>query len=533
MKKSTRHFLGYFVALFFLGSCRHTIIEQDTLRTSTNQALLAAVQGVNCVYSPYTRQNYPIQPSSNTNMMLNAGFENGNFSRWTVDLTGQQLSVGNYPRTGTYGVKLSPTTTTSSAVRQALPYLAKGKTYALSVWVKSAGTSAPSFVDVGFEYRDENGLKQSKFIPSSVAVTQATTAWKQITYSITIPSTLPDGKGWKEFFAVVQVYKQQATAVYIDDIQVLSKGGEWMPISSSVPVVQNTVFYEDFSQLNKLSPNRWLVVKKAWGNGSTLNNNGVVPENIEFLPTGANGGLRLHGHGLNYTGPIMGINGGKDRVGACIATKEYYASGKYEVYAKVTPGMICAFWTFHYIEDPAFQNGSKKNTEIDWETPSNCQLSTSLCGKTLINDANANTWGGLCDGEGVDNSGAGAGSSYQVNLPFASGVTDAANAYHLYTIEWHTGGGGIQPSIKWYFDNVLVKTETKPTYVGFRAARFWVGVWYGNANWIGSNTLNYSDKYMDVKSVKITPYNEPNDKFESETDPFIGYAPPIYSVYKY
>ena len=62
-----------------------------------------------------------------------------------------------------------------------------------------------------------------------------------------------------------------------------------------------------------------------------------------------------------YTGPVRGVEKKHNtwvdlqhgrRTGAAIATKEYFASGVYEVRMKVAPvkGVCSAVWTFHYEE---------------------------------------------------------------------------------------------------------------------------------------------------------------------------------------
>ena len=286
-------------------------------------------------------------------------------------------------------------------------------------------------------------------------------------------------------------------------------------VNTNIPMAPVGVFNENFQGLRgqNLDCDKWLVVKKTWGNANAINNNGVVPENLELV---CGGGMRFHGHGDLYNGPIVGdtinLGNGKVRVGACLATKNYYASGLYEVEAKLTVGMVNAFWTFHYIEDANYQNGAIKNSEIDWEFPSN-----SISGpKSTIQDGLCNTWGGLCNGEG-----------YYSTTAVNGGSGDLSQDFHKYKIEWHTGGNGIAPSVSWYIDERLVKTETNVLHIPFRASRFWIGVWYGNSDWITGgdpSILQYDDKFMEVKSVKITPYFEVNDIYENETVPTDGFA---------
>ena len=109
---------------------------------------------------------------------------------------------------------------------------------------------------------------------------------------------------------------------------------------------QTETFFDDFSG-DALDTGKWLVAEKMWGGW----NGGVVPENVSV----SSGTLKLEGHGNLYTGDVQGCNKnlpGGIRTGAAIATRDYYASGCYEVVAKVAPvfGACSAIWTFEYEE---------------------------------------------------------------------------------------------------------------------------------------------------------------------------------------
>ena len=112
--------------------------------------------------------------------------------------------------------------------------------------------------------------------------------------------------------------------------------------------------YDEFDN-GKLNADTWLVACRNWGGytdaeRTQLYNNGVVPENVHV----ENGVLVLSAHGNNYEGDISGVNnrgerpGDGKRCGACIVTRDYFASGEYEVKAKVMPnlGACSAIWTF-------------------------------------------------------------------------------------------------------------------------------------------------------------------------------------------
>lgn len=100
---------------------------------------------------------------------------------------------------------------------------------------------------------------------------------------------------------------------------------------SALHAAEIDVFYDDFDG-DALNSDKWLVAEKAWGGF----NGGVVPENVSV----EDGKLKLEGHGNLYDGDIEGVNHdlpGGIRTGAAIATREYYASGSYEVVAKIAP----------------------------------------------------------------------------------------------------------------------------------------------------------------------------------------------------
>ena len=121
----------------------------------------------------------------------------------------------------------------------------------------------------------------------------------------------------------------------------------WIVGAVALPVVGD-VFYEDFS--GTMLDGNWLIAEKAWGG----DNGGVVHDNVVLQ----DGLLQLIGHGNAYTGTVQGVNHDGARidrvtkVGASIATRDYYASGRYEVRARLPEqlGSCSAFWTFHYEE---------------------------------------------------------------------------------------------------------------------------------------------------------------------------------------
>lgn len=504
----------------------------------------AAKAQVVCDSSAYT-QKHPVLVAAGSNMIANNGFETGNLDYWKDDAFGMGYYpvptsftrpnpaltvVSGFAHTGTYAAKLNLPANpnlTEVEVRQSLPTLAFGatnmttKTYTVTAWMRAVNATTPS-VDFNVLYMD-NGGKWAKQVKTS-PVYHPTTAYAQYSWSFTITSPYA-GVPLRLQNLNLQIHVT-AGGVYLDDVVVNAQGGEWSPISSSVPTVQTATFSETFTGTigTPLDNNKWLVVQKQWGG----TNNGVVPELLELQC----GYMRFHGHGTTYSGSVTGEDGiNVTRVGSSIATKEYYASGRYDIVARIAPGgIVSAFWPYHYIEDATygfdFPNGwaTIQNTEIDWEFPSNLRCPSTPSGATVF-DANCNTYGSKCDGLGLTNSPnpydpESTGYSWRENISSVTGA-DASAGFHTYTIIWHTGGPGIPASVEWLIDGVSIRKETRQHYVPYRAARLWLGVWYGKSCWTGPQ--NHSDIYMDVKSVTIQPFNEANDRYENESDPFVGY----------
>ncbi len=494
----------------------------------SNPNLLVTLAEVNFYRAQFDTIRVDSIEIKNRNLLDNSDFEQGTPS-WLADPDSTRASIdtNGFGSSSSKCVKLTSLLHADGDARfiQQLPLLTQGNTYTLSCYLRKSNPSANLSITMEARLNYGNGAGPLYF----GTTVYPTTTWQKYTYTFTVPYQ----QNLEVCLAQLSFYRGQSDVMFADNFELLNSdpGIIYSFVNNPVPEPPAGVFYDDFSgpSGDPLSFDKWLVVKKSWGNYYTLNNNGVVPENIELI----NGiGARFHGHGDLYTGPVDGattaLGNGKIRVGACIATKDYYASGNYEVYAKLTPGMINAFWTFHYIEDPSYQNGGIKNTEIDFEfpasptsTPSEIPFYTG--NKHIIDDMNLNTWGGLCNGEGVH-------SSLRHNTP----AVDLSQGFHLYTIEWHTGGNGITPVVRWYVDGALVKEEYDPIYVGFRAARFWLGVWYAGNAWMNGHdqsVMDYEDKYMEVQWVRITPFYEPNDVYENETNPSVGYVTPQYAHY--
>ncbi|MGI2293551.1 glycoside hydrolase family 16 protein [Paenibacillus sp. GXUN7292] len=278
------------------------------------------------------------------------------------------------------------------------------------------------------------------------------------------------------------------------------------------PTIPEDVFYDDFTS-SSLDPGNWMIAKKNWGgqlSRETSFNGGVVPQNVKLR----DGNLVLEAHGNYYNGPVMGINkngsqrtDGK-RVGAAVATTNYYASGSYEVRMKVAPdpGVASALWTFHYEElypdDPGFickevgcgEDGDGYyaiNHEIDIEFPgrpgpAHQDFSFS---KALLN-----TWIGENDDE------------YTTNYTTLSAAQNDGQ-FHTYRFDWHTGDTGQTPRVEFYVDDQLVNTTY--THIPTRASRFWIGAWFPRG-WAGK--ANFDTSELEIDWVRITPFHQAGDE---------------------
>jgi hypothetical protein len=112
-----------------------------------------------------------------------------------------------------------------------------------------------------------------------------------------------------------------------------------------------------------IDPSRWYVPRKKWGNG----NAGVSPENVAIRRDVVNGReqpvLVCTAHGDLYDGEVNGYEGRRTRVGGVIVSREFFASGRFEVVMKIgstsraeggpedptrPKGAIPAVWTYAY-----------------------------------------------------------------------------------------------------------------------------------------------------------------------------------------
>lgn len=247
-----------------------------------------------------------------------------------------------------------------------------------------------------------------------------------------------------------------------------------------------------------------------------------MPQNVAV----SDGNLVLEAHGDHYEGPVQGINkygvarGHGKRVGAAIATRAYLGSGRYEIRAKIAPqlGVCSAFWTLHYKETVPGDLGYESvgadgdcyvaNHEINIEFPG--RPSQKAFDEISFQHGLFNTWRGLRSGEFSDN-------YLEIGDPLNDG------RYHTYRFDWHSSGTGddATPRVDFYIDGRLIHTshDNIPTYAG----RLWLGLWFPE-RWVGDPEFDQARMYIDW--VRMTPFNEPNDEFVTESYANQGWAAP-------
>ena len=473
-----------------------------------------------------------VQPTAGESLLKNPSFDEGSIDGWALGINAEVVQVD-----GGHAMQLTSSEDTSRATQVIGADLAPGGSYLL----RAEARTEPDVVAT-LAYITSDGFVATKSFSSE--------QWTQVEVPFQVGDAyLSSGK------VMLENWKNQPGAAWFRNLQFNANGDEWVPTRSDPPAMTQEILYDDFSS-GTLDPDKWLVSTKAWGG----DNGGVTSKNVSLVHDIDDGepiiALRLQANGDLYSGPIE-HNGRSTRVGSAIATREYYASGRYEVRAKVAPelGVVTAFWPFHYIDFAPSQEGywhepnPRRNTEIDWEFP------TDLAGNdegdkygidpTEISFTNArtNSWGGQFGGEGGEHKGRkvlhdGKGNVIDVAADSLDGK------YHTYTIEWLSGADagdegvnrlpGQVGSVRWYIDDVLIDqlddVEFGQGNVPYRAARFWIGAWFPAAGygdevgWGGSP--DFDSTALHVAWIRISPIAQPRDRWETETVPNIEWATP-------
>lgn len=355
-------------------------------------------------------------------------------------------------------------------------------------------------------------------------------------------------------------------------------------------------FCERFRQ--GLSPDRWCVYLKRWGRG----NNGAVPDNVAVEEDVVDGKrqrvIALYGHGDRYSGPVKGVTAVREsegirhvqdaagtRVGACIATKDYFASGAYEATMKIaeTPspcGACIGAWLFHYEEhrsaegdltglllnalDPLYQPQYRNSASSgSFYSSVNSEIDAPEMGHARNGDffkrGAFNTFLTANDLE--------KGATFHSIQLLSSGRSVADGLYHRYRWEWRTelkeitelppdrlidygsyhyihdasspfqGMAAVKihskcyvcrgRDVTFYVDGRKIGIST--TNVSAVSARMIIGVWF--PVWAGP--ADWEQIKVTVAEVSVTPWNMAGDVLnQPETWPGKGLVPPPERLWK-
>jgi beta-glucanase (GH16 family) len=339
-------------------------------------------------------------------------------------------------------------------------------------------------------------------------------------------------------------------------------------------------FHEDWSK--GFSDQQWLAVRKSW----SKHDNGSVPELITIEEDIVDGVKKkvavITTQGNLSKSPITGVkavDGGyvnshrPERVGAILATKEYYASGSYEIKMKIgltndfkAPiGMSPVIFLFHSEIhfagpdnpqgtqlnpfDPQYQPRFKETSNNDYYSSINAEIDGPELGVQGDFSKGAYSTYISTGDEGVT----------RLIVPYKTDILD--DKYHTYRIEWHTGlistsltDKQVMPqgayfyaydapdseiqgfpvikkpdgkwyayvgtSVKFYLDGKLVATSKKN--ISPVSARLMIGGWF--PSWAG--TPNFEHAKISISDVKIEPYHDEGDVlYQPETNPTLGLVP--------
>ena len=463
-----------------------------------------------------------VAPRAGESLLRDPDFDDPSGGAWAL---GINASIEEVDSIGT--LRLLSSADTSRASQVVVPDLPPGGRWTLSMEVK---------VDAG--------VVASAYLTGTDGFL-ATRSFDHIDWT-TIEIPIESGDRWlRNGKLTLENWKNQPGSAWYRNVSLLANGDEWVPTLASPPVERPGVFFDDFSQ-GYLDPNEWLVSSKAWGG----DNGGVAPANVTLVHDVDDGepivALRLEAHGDLYSGDLE-HNGRTTRVGAAVATRHYFASGRYEVRAKVAPeyGTCTAFWPFHYIDHQMaeaeywHEPNPRRNTEIDWEFPTD--LGGNDLGEFSFTKARTNSWGGQFGGEGGEHKGRKVLTDEDGSpLDLAAEARDGR--YHTFTIEWRSGEDlGDEAvtrtrtgSVRWLMDGRLVDELHDVDFgqgnVPYRAARFWLGTWFpaagyaGNVGWTGNPDFDVAAAH--IAWVRITPFDEARDLWAKETVPNLAWATP-------
>ncbi|MBR3289405.1 MAG: carbohydrate binding domain-containing protein, partial [Clostridia bacterium] len=492
-----------------------------------------------------------VLPGAGENLLVNGSFEDPASTAWTFSDTAAITPTAKY--SGNYGLRLTRSEIDAKAIFLFTQVaLAPNTTYKITGDVRSSAGSDP---EIAFDVTS-----------GTATMTKGSLGTKDGNWSHQTFLTVKTGTDYVYGKLTLSIYRGGSAYTDFDNVTMIATGEEWCPTPTGGMVQQTEVLYDDFND-TMLDPDKWLVSEKGWGGA----NGGLAAANLKLGVEDGRTCVIMESHGDRYEGNVKGVGGMTRRVGSGFATRDYYASGEYEVVCKIdnTLGVCTAFWSFSYIQyeegDAHFNElvGNIRNTEIDWETPSPMDDGGENDHVSLDN-LRTNCWGGKRPGEGGNYSGRGHNTDNGGNI-----ISIADGKWHTLTYKWYstaeprTG----KPAVVWYIDGkevdsydinnehyndgltpeadpnnyeALQKYYDQGINVPYRGARFWLACWFpvkesklyvvGNKSattgWAGTPDFDVAHTYID--SVKITPYNDQaNDEYgDRENVPNLAWALP-------
>lgn len=351
--------------------------------------------------------------------------------------------------------------------------------------------------------------------------------------------SIPFEGEWIQPLITFSGYKQQGNHwnAQLKEVELKATGYEWIPTANPDPQMQLEPKTWDFT-LGQFDPDEWMVFGRM----------NSYPQNLSFVSDG----LQFTAYGQKATkNPLQA---------AVIATRDYFASGRYDVWLKVGPvydakGNVmpgkrpfgCSFpvWPFGYIYymdgQPQWYDSPSpiRNSEIDIEIPADAPAEKSKCPPDIRwTNGRLNCYGGQRGG---------ISSNITMHTQMPNDIDIADGAFHKLSIVWDSGsenGGGERTagSIHWYIDDQLWGSWAGATYgfdnVPYRCCRFYVGGWfpigeYGppgckDTGWAG--TADWYRAEFTVQKIEYTPplVRPSRDSWEPETDPDQVWNPKFY-----
>ncbi|MCH9630843.1 MAG: hypothetical protein S4CHLAM37_08490 [Chlamydiia bacterium] len=500
-------------------------------------AQVQVIEGITPFYYPT-----PKVPEIGESLVQNPTFKGKPPKDWTLSNT-TIINERINPKTTASVLKLNPNETETSDAVQISPFeLALNSTYRFNCLVK---------VDPGkiaYIYLYDKYTNNPLF---SMPISQhlADGNWHAVSKTFKTPSSLrvlpmlmfsaykQQGEGWHASF----------TKPYLPAV-----GGEALPEAYPIPQMQLGEKIWSFDR-GFLDPSEWLI----------LNQKGSYPNNISFTTIPNNEGklvkvMKLTGYGSK-------AETDRQYRGASIMTRDYFASGRYDVFAKIGDvyeedgsldpnfknrgplGCCFAIWPYSYITYADTHNprlfdepNPIRNTEIDIELPGALPKGAR---NFSFNQGRLNTWGGQRGGDG---------GNIELHRKVPKNISLLDGKIHQFTIVWHSGtdteGDERVPGfVKWYVDTGATLNEDNlwaewrgSSYgfdnIPYRCARLYMGCWFppGSYNtsgtwvpgWAGTPSWYSADFYIEkviyapLSEKMLDGYPLPNrDRYEPETSP--------------